>query len=47
MVTGQNKGKRTIWFTGKNTSENKEFVKPRFEKYVVNNFERIKEENPD
>lgn len=32
---------------GKNTKEKKEFIKPRFEKYVVTNFNRILEDNPD
>jgi len=44
---GKNVGKRSIWFNGKNTKEQKEYVKPQFEKYLVNNFKRIIEENPD
>lgn len=45
--TGKNAGKRSIWFNGKNTRMKTEHVKPQFEKYVVNNFERILNEDPD
>lgn len=45
--TGKNKGKRSIWFNGKNTKNHSEHVKPQFEKYVVANFDRILKENPD
>ena len=45
--TGKNKGKRTIWFSGKNTRAQTEHVKPQFEKYVVNDFSRIIEDDPD
>lgn len=45
--TGKNAGKRSIWFNGKNTKEKTEHIKPQFQKYVVNNFERILKENPD
>lgn len=45
--TGKNAGKRSIWFNGKNTKEETEHVKPQFQKYVVNNFNRILNENPD
>jgi hypothetical protein len=45
--TGKNKGKRSIWLNGKNTKENKEFIKERFKKYIVKNFNRILNENPD
>jgi hypothetical protein len=45
--TGKNAGKRSIWFNGKNTKENTEHIKPQFQKYVVNNFDRILKENPD
>ena len=45
--TGKNKGKRSIWFNGKNTKANTEHVKPQFEKYLANNFNRILGENPD
>jgi hypothetical protein len=45
--TGKNAGKRSIWFTGKNTKTKTKHVKPQFEKYVVNNFNRILNENPD
>jgi len=44
---GKNIGKRTVWFNGKNTKENKEFIKPRFEKYVVKDFNRILNEDPN
>lgn len=44
---GKNKGKRSIWFNGKNTKSNIEHVKPQFEKYVATNFNRILKENPD
>ena len=44
---GKNVGKRSIWFNGKNTKEQTEHVKPQFEKYLVNNFRRIKDDNPD
>ncbi len=45
--TGKNAGKRSIWFNGKNTKLQTEHVKPQFEKYVVNNFNRILNENPN
>lgn len=45
--SGKNKGKRTIWFNGKNTKLKKEHVKPQFEKYVANDFSRIKLEDPN
>ena len=45
--TGKNAGKRSIWFNGKNTRESSEHVKPQFEKYLVTNFQRIIEDNPD
>ena len=44
---GKNAGKRSIWFNGKNSKEQIEHVKPQFEKYVVNNFKRIINDNPD
>ena len=44
--TGKNVGKRTIWFNGKNTKNQTEHVLPRFQKYEVNNFERILNEQP-
>ena len=44
---GKNIGKRSIWFNGKNTKEQTEHVKPQFEKYVVNDFKRIIDDNPD
>ncbi len=45
--TGKNAGKRSIWFNGKNTKDNKEHVKPQFEKYLVTSFDRIIKEAPD
>lgn len=45
--TGQNKGKRSIWFNGKNTKEKTEHVKPQFTKFLVNDFRRIFQDNPD
>ena len=36
--SGANKGKRSIWFNGKNTKENIEHVKPRFIKYLATDF---------
>jgi len=44
---GKNMGKRSVWFNGMNTKTQTEHVKPQFEKYLVNNFRRIIEENPD
>ena len=44
---GKNVGKRSIWFNGKNTKEQIEHVKPQFENYVVNDFKRIIDDNPD
>ena len=40
--TGKNKGKRSIWFNGKNTKEQKEHCKPQFMKYLADNFNRFK-----
>jgi len=45
--SGKNKGLYSIWFNGKNTKENKEHIKSQFEKYVVSDFSRLIEENPD
>lgn len=39
---GKNKGKRSIWFNGKNTKRQEEHCKPQFEKYLVNDFEKLK-----
>ncbi len=44
---GKNKGKRSIWFNGKNSKDQTEHVKPQFEKYLVNDFSRIINDNPD
>lgn len=37
--TGKNIGKRSIWFNGKRKGV--EYVKPRFEKYIRTDFQRI------
>ena len=39
---GINKGKRSVWFNGKNTKLKKEHCKPQFEKYLIENFDRFK-----
>lgn len=39
--TGNNKGKRSIWFNGRNKKDNTEYCKPQFEKYIVNDFKRF------
>ena len=44
---GKNIGKRSVWFNGKNTKKNEEHVKPQFKKYLVNNFKRLIEDDPD
>lgn len=44
---GKNKGKRSIWFNGKNSKSNTEHVKPQFQKYVANDFSRLLNDNPD
>jgi hypothetical protein len=45
--SGKNIGKRSIWFNGKNTKENQEHIKPQFQKYVVKDFSRILQEDPN
>ena len=40
--TGKNKGKRSIWFNGKNTKKQLEHCKPQFEKYIATNFDKLK-----
>jgi hypothetical protein len=46
---GKNKGKRSIWFNGKKkdkiTGEEIEYCKPRFEKYLAMNFQRLENGN--
>ena len=46
---GKNAGKRSIWFNGhrtnKETGIKEEYVYPRFEKYVANDFSRFKKDN--
>ena len=44
---GKNIGKRTIWLNGKNTKLKQEYIKPQFQKYIVNNFDRILNEDPN
>lgn len=43
--TGKNAGLRSIWFNGKRTDKKSgvqsEYIKERFERYVVNDFSRI------
>ena len=43
---GKNKGLHSIWFNGnrknKLSSKREEYVKPQFEKFLINNFSRIK-----
>lgn len=45
--TGKNIGIRSIWFNGKNTKKQMEHVKPQFEKYLVTDFKRLIEDEPD
>jgi hypothetical protein len=45
--TGKNVGVRSIWFNGRNTKANAEHVKPQFEQYVVEDFKRIIEGDPN
>ena len=45
--TGKNAGVRSIWFNGKNTKQKTEHVKPQFEKYLVESFNRILQDDPD
>lgn len=40
--SGKNKGLRSIWFNGKRSKEQKEHVKPQFEKYIAHNFDRFR-----
>jgi PD-(D/E)XK endonuclease len=37
--TGKNKGKRSIWFNGRNTKNSSEHPYPRFDKYLQKNFD--------
>ncbi len=45
--TGKNAGVRSIWFNGRNTKAKAEHVHPQFEKYLADNFDRIRDEDPD
>ena len=40
--TGKNKGKRSISFNGKNTKRQTEHCKPQFERYLIQNFDKLK-----
>jgi PD-(D/E)XK endonuclease len=40
--TGKNKGKRSIWFNGKNTKKNLEHPYPRYDKYLQENFDILR-----
>lgn len=40
--SGVNTGKRSIWFNGRNTREKTEHPKPKFDRYLADNFERFK-----
>ncbi|MFQ5770687.1 MAG: hypothetical protein ACE5HX_09130, partial [bacterium] len=40
--SGKNKGLRSIWFNGRRSKEQVEYVKPQFEKYIAHNFDRFK-----
>lgn len=45
--SGKNIGKRSLKLNGVNSKAKKEHTLPQFEKYVVTNFNRILNENPD
>jgi hypothetical protein len=47
MKSGKSKGKRTLKLNGRNTKNKTEHVLPQYKKYVVTNFNRILEEDPD
>lgn len=40
--TGKNKGKRSIWFNGKNTKNKTEHPKPQWDKFLHTNFDIFK-----
>jgi hypothetical protein len=40
--TGKNKGKRSIWFNGKDTKKNTEHPKPQWDKFLHTNFDIFK-----
>lgn len=40
--SGKNIGKRSIWFNGKSTKNQSEHPRPRFDKYLKENFEMFK-----
>jgi hypothetical protein len=44
---GKNKGKRGIWFNGKNSKGKTEHIKPQYVKYVVRDFNRLLKEDPN
>jgi hypothetical protein len=45
--SGKNAGVRSIWFNGKNSKAQSEHVKPQYQKYVVTDFRRILQDEPD
>lgn len=45
--TGNNVGKRAIWFNGRDTRAQTEHVKPRYQRYVATSFRRLIEDDPD
>lgn len=44
---GKNIGKRSVWFNGINSKNQTEHVKPQFKKYLVTDFKRLIEVDPD
>ena len=44
---GKNVDLRNIWFNGWNSKTNTEHIFPRFEKYIVRDFSRLLNEDPD
>lgn len=40
--SGKNKGKRSIWFNGKDTREGTEHPKPQFKRYLASSFDRFR-----
>ena len=44
--TGKNIGTRVIWFNGSKNKKRDEYVKPQFERFVIEDFGRILREDP-
>ncbi len=44
---GKNVGKYVIWFNGFSKKNHTEHIKHQFDKYLVESFDRIKNEDPD